>query len=238
MSKHAVRLLDYAALANGDRCRRLLSAQGSRLDAARRQTYARAQIPKRRSTSVRFCFAEAQRGRGHCSFSSEGSVSLEVVATHAAPRTHQSARRSRGAPFAWLSISQVGSAELSAPIRWQPHRFSAPSTVPLRRRGYGPDTQGWRRLRSDANPGRRRTVASRRCRSHGGPRSDPIVWNDLERVGLAVAVATDTAAIVHSGSHARHERARTLVERDACQQTQSRLVLSRREREASPRRSR
>src|SRR5450755_5188147 len=43
VSKHVVRLLDYTALANGDRCRRLLSPELSSLDAARRRTYARAQ---------------------------------------------------------------------------------------------------------------------------------------------------------------------------------------------------
>ena len=46
VSKHAVRLLDYSALANGDSCRRLLSPESSSLDAARRQTYARSQMRK------------------------------------------------------------------------------------------------------------------------------------------------------------------------------------------------
>ena len=43
MSKHAVRLLNHPEPANGDRCRRLLLPERSSLDAARRQTYARAQ---------------------------------------------------------------------------------------------------------------------------------------------------------------------------------------------------
>jgi hypothetical protein len=43
VSKHAVRLLNHPEPANGDRCRRLLLPERSSLDAARRQTYARAQ---------------------------------------------------------------------------------------------------------------------------------------------------------------------------------------------------
>ena len=46
VSKHAVRLLDYSALANADSCRRLLSPESGSLDAARRQTYARFQMWK------------------------------------------------------------------------------------------------------------------------------------------------------------------------------------------------
>ena len=42
VSKQAVRLLDYSALANGDSCRRLLSPESKCPDAARRQTHARA----------------------------------------------------------------------------------------------------------------------------------------------------------------------------------------------------
>ena len=44
MSKHAVRLLNHPEPANGDRCRRLLLPERGSLDAARRQTYARAHV--------------------------------------------------------------------------------------------------------------------------------------------------------------------------------------------------
>jgi hypothetical protein len=62
VSKHAVRLLDYTALASvsGDRCRRLLSPERSSLDAARRQTYARAQKQGWRLGSC-FCEKEDER---------------------------------------------------------------------------------------------------------------------------------------------------------------------------------
>ena len=47
-----------SALANGDSCRRLLSPESSSLDAARRQTYARAQMRERAPRAVALMLAE------------------------------------------------------------------------------------------------------------------------------------------------------------------------------------
>jgi hypothetical protein len=44
VSKHALRLLNHPEPANGERCRRLLLPERGSLDAARRQTYARAHV--------------------------------------------------------------------------------------------------------------------------------------------------------------------------------------------------
>jgi hypothetical protein len=54
VSKHALRLLNHPEPANGDRCRRLLSPERGSLDAARRQTYARAHVVQR-GASCWFC---------------------------------------------------------------------------------------------------------------------------------------------------------------------------------------
>jgi hypothetical protein len=93
VSKHVVRLLDYTALANGDRCRRLLSPELSSLDAARRRTNARAQTGSEKPPAGfvrREPSAGATRARRRDWF---GQVAARPPARHLAARSRRKRKR-------------------------------------------------------------------------------------------------------------------------------------------------
>jgi hypothetical protein len=115
VSKHAVRLLNHPEPANGNRCRRLLLPEGSSLDAARRQTYARAEEQGWRLGSCFWRMGGARRRAGRDSLSLRRTGITSVVRWLVVSDTSRTGARSDARQRHCFARRQTGSSACDPP---------------------------------------------------------------------------------------------------------------------------